>query len=75
MDKNTVLLRDTEAFMRGELDNVTVAQNSPLPVQFLDDARALIVGGFAEPIAKELPLEYAVEMNNLIHLEMKGSIG
>ena len=38
-------------------------------------ARALIVGGFAEPIAKELPLEYAVEMNNLIHLEMKGSIG
>ena len=40
-----------------------------------EDARALIVGGFAEPIAKELPLEYAVEMNNLIHLEMKGSIG
>ena len=38
-------------------------------------ARALIVGGFAEPIAKELPLEYAVEINNLIHLEMKGSIG
>ena len=41
----------------------------------LEEARALIVGGFAEPIAKELPLEYAVEMNNLIHLEMKGSIG
>ena len=40
-----------------------------------EDARALIVSGFAEPIAKELPLEYAVEMNNLIHLEMKGSIG
>ena len=40
-----------------------------------EDARALIVGGFAEPIAKELPLEYAVEMNNLIHREMKGSIG
>ncbi len=39
------------------------------------DARALIVGGFAEPIAKELPLEYAVEMNNLIHLEMQGTIG
>lgn len=39
------------------------------------DARALIVGGFAEPIAKELPLEYAVEMNNLIHLEMRGTIG
>ncbi len=40
-----------------------------------EDARAMIVGGFAEPIAKELPLEYAVEMNNLINLEMKGSIG
>ena len=40
-----------------------------------EDARALIVGGFAEPIAKELPLEYAVEMNNLIHLEMQGTIG
>lgn len=40
-----------------------------------ENARAMIVGGFAEPIAKELPLEYAVEMNNLIHLEMVGSIG
>ena len=40
-----------------------------------EDARAMIVGGFAEPIAKELPIEYAVEMNNLINLEMKGSIG
>lgn len=40
-----------------------------------DEAKALIVGGFAEPIAKELPVEYAVEMNNLINLEMKGSIG
>ncbi|ADU28118.1 Fe-S cluster assembly protein SufB [Ethanoligenens harbinense] len=40
-----------------------------------EDARALIVRGFAEPVAKELPLEYAVEMNNLIKLEMEGSIG
>lgn len=40
-----------------------------------DDARAMIVSGFAEPISKELPLEYAVEMNNLIRLEMSGSIG
>lgn len=39
-----------------------------------EDARAMIVSGFAEPIAKELPLEYAVEMNNLIKLEMDGSI-
>ncbi|MFA6845908.1 MAG: Fe-S cluster assembly protein SufB [Sphaerochaetaceae bacterium] len=39
------------------------------------DARTLIVRGFADPIAKELPMEYAVEMNNLINLEMEGSIG
>jgi Fe-S cluster assembly protein SufB len=38
-----------------------------------DDAKAMIVNGFAEPISKELPLEYAVEMNNLISLEMKGN--
>lgn len=40
-----------------------------------EDARAMIVSGFAESISKELPLEYAVEMNNLIRLEMKGAIG
>ena len=40
-----------------------------------DDARAMIVSGFADNVSKELPLEYAMEMNNLIRLEMKGSIG
>ncbi|MCR5595508.1 MAG: Fe-S cluster assembly protein SufB [Lachnospiraceae bacterium] len=40
-----------------------------------EDAKALIVRGFADNVSKELPLEYAVEMNNLISLEMKGSIG
>ncbi len=40
-----------------------------------EDARALIVSGFADNVSKELPIEYAVEMNNLIRLEMKGSIG
>ncbi len=35
----------------------------------------MIVRGFAEPIAKELPLEYAVEMNALINLELEGTIG
>ena len=40
-----------------------------------EDARAMIVSGFADTVSKELPLEYAVEMNNLIQLEMKGSIG
>lgn len=40
-----------------------------------EDAKAMIVRGFVEPIAKELPLEYAVEMNNLIKLELEGTIG
>ncbi|WP_390904733.1 Fe-S cluster assembly protein SufB [Peptoniphilus equinus] len=40
-----------------------------------NEAKAMVVRGFAEPIAKELPMEYAVEMNNLISLELEGSIG
>jgi Fe-S cluster assembly protein SufB len=40
-----------------------------------DEAAALIVRGFIEPISKELPLEYAVELNRLIELEMEGSVG
>ena len=38
------------------------------------EARAMIVSGFANPVSKELPLEYAAEMNNLIKLEMEGSM-
>ncbi len=40
-----------------------------------DAARAMIVNGFIEPIVRQLPLEYAVEMNRLIELEMEGSVG
>lgn len=40
-----------------------------------EEAKAMIVRGFVEPITKELPLEYAVEMNNLITIELEGSIG
>ena len=40
-----------------------------------DEAAAMIVGGFIEPLVKELPMEYAVEMNRLIQLQMEGSIG
>ncbi|MGH2533001.1 MAG: Fe-S cluster assembly protein SufB [Thermomicrobiales bacterium] len=39
------------------------------------EAMSMIVNGFIEPIAKELPLEYAVELNRLIQLEMEGSVG
>ncbi|HKZ34347.1 MAG TPA: Fe-S cluster assembly protein SufB [Patescibacteria group bacterium] len=40
-----------------------------------DEAATMIVSGFIEPIVKELPLEYAVELNRLIQLEMEGSVG
>ncbi len=40
-----------------------------------ESARSMIVNGFIEPIVKELPLEYAVEMNRLIALQMEGSVG
>ncbi|MBX6364162.1 MAG: Fe-S cluster assembly protein SufB [Gemmatimonadetes bacterium] len=40
-----------------------------------EEASAMIVRGFIEPIAKQLPLEYAVELNRLIELEMEGSVG
>ncbi|MFH1171932.1 MAG: Fe-S cluster assembly protein SufB [bacterium] len=40
-----------------------------------DEARAAIVNGFVEPIVKELPMEYAVELNRLLQMEMEGSVG
>ncbi|MCS7317872.1 MAG: Fe-S cluster assembly protein SufB [Candidatus Dojkabacteria bacterium] len=40
-----------------------------------EEASGLIISGFIEPISKELPLEYAIEMNELIKMSMKGSVG
>jgi len=40
-----------------------------------EQAMAMVVSGFIEPIVRELPMEYAVEMNRLIELQMEGSIG
>ncbi len=40
-----------------------------------DEAIAMIVNGFIEPIVKELPMEYALELNRLIHLQLEGSVG
>ena len=39
------------------------------------EALAMVVNGFIEPVTKELPMEYAVELNRLIQLEMSGSVG
>jgi Fe-S cluster assembly protein SufB len=40
-----------------------------------DEAMAMIVRGFIEPIARELPMEYAMELNKLIEMGMEGSVG
>ena len=40
-----------------------------------EEASTMIVNGFIEPLVKELPMEYAVEMNRLIQLQMEGSVG
>ncbi len=39
------------------------------------DAEGLLVNGFIDPVAKEIPLEYSIELNRLINLEMTGSVG
>jgi len=40
-----------------------------------DEALAMIIRGFIDPVVKELPMEYALEMNRLIELQMEGSVG
>ena len=40
-----------------------------------DEAMGMIVRGFIEPIARELPMEYAIELNRLIELQMEGAVG
>ena len=64
--------------MTATAGTVTETITAPLSsdtVAQLSEAAAMIVAGFVEPITKELPLEYAVEMNRLIQLQMEGSVG
>ena len=51
------------------------AQSLLSPSEFRDAAMAMIVRGFIEPIARELPMEYALELNKLIEMSMEGSVG
>ena len=79
---------DTYPYMEIEEDNVTIGHEASVSkvgeeqLFYLqsrglseDEAMSVILSGFIEPIAKELPLEYAVELNRLIQLEMAGSVG
>jgi len=79
---------DTYPTMEVDEDNVSVEHEARvskvaeeqlfyLQSRGLDEAKArmMIVNGFIEPFVKELPMEYAVELNRLIELEMEGSVG
>jgi len=79
---------DTYPYIEIEEDNVSVGHEASVSkigeeqLFYLmsrgigeDESAAMIVGGFIEPLVKELPMEYAVEMNRLIQLQMEGSIG
>ncbi len=79
---------DTIPDMRIQTDDVTIAHEATVGKLSTDDifylqsrglsedeATAMIVSGFIEPIVRLLPLEYAVEMNRLIEMEMEGSVG
>ena len=79
---------DTYPYMEIEEDQVTIGHEATVSkigdeqLFYLtargipaEEAAALIVSGFIEPVVKELPMEYAVEMNRLIQLQMEGSVG
>ncbi len=79
---------DTYPYMEIEEDRVTIGLEATVSkfgdeqIFYLasrgipaEEAAAMIVSGFIEPIVKELPMEYAVEMNRLIQLQMEGSVG
>lgn len=79
---------DTYPTMKIEEENVTVGHEATVSkigeeqLFYLqshgldaDQAQNLIINGFIEPIVKELPMEYAIELNRLIQLEMSGSVG
>ena len=55
--------------------SVSTAPSARLPARLGDEAMSLIVRGFIEPISRGLPMEYSVELNRLIQLEMDGSVG
>mgnify|MGYP000148994756 CR=1 FL=1 len=51
------------------------SDQSIIPFDSEEEAMAMIVRGFIEPIARELPMEYALELNRLIELQMEGAVG
>jgi Fe-S cluster assembly protein SufB len=79
---------DTYPYIEIDEDNVTIGHEASVSkvgeeqLFYLmsrglsaEEATTMVVSGFIEPLVKELPMEYAIEMNRLIQLQMEGSIG
>jgi Fe-S cluster assembly protein SufB len=71
MESNSTLEHEATVSKVGE-EQLFYLMSRGLPEH---EAEAMIVNGFLEPIMKQIPLEYAVEMNRLVELEMEGSVG
>jgi Fe-S cluster assembly protein SufB len=71
-DENEVTIGHEATVSKVSDDQLFYLQSRGIPQA---EAETMIVNGFIEPFTKELPLEYAVELNRLIQLEMEGSVG
>ena len=70
------LLRRAKRALGGGTTRATVEEALRRAADLAEaEATAMIVNGFIEPITRELPMEYAVELNRLIELQMEGSVG
>ncbi len=85
---DTISRSDTYPYVDVQVDDVSMAHEATVSkvsddqLFYLmqrgmgeDEAMAMIVRGFVEPIARELPMEYALELNRLIELQMEGAVG
>ncbi|MDO5699831.1 MAG: Fe-S cluster assembly protein SufB [Dermatophilus congolensis] len=85
---DTISRSDTYPYVDVQIDDVSMAHEATVSkvsddqLFYLmqrgmeeDEAMAMIVRGFVEPIARELPMEYALELNRLIELQMEGAVG
>ena len=72
IQENDVVLEHEATVSRVSEEQLLYLQSRGISAE---EASTLIVNGFMEPVVKEIPLEYAVEMNRLVELEMEGSVG
>jgi Fe-S cluster assembly protein SufB len=70
--ENDVILEHEATVSRVSEEQLLYLMSRGIPEH---EAEALIVNGFLDPVVKEIPMEYAVEMNRLVNLEMEGSVG